>query len=311
METSKKYYFIVNPASRSGQGLKLWHRLLPDIRQSGIDYRVYFTKKQFSAEHYAAHITGNLTAPVVLIVMGGDGTLNETVNGISNHALVTLGYIPTGSSNDFSRAHGSGKNSSEALHQILLGQTIQMIDIGQVQAGKHLTKKFIVSAGIGYDAAVTTGCNRSRLKKGLNMFHLGKLSYLLVGAKQLFTRKTETMTVSFDGRAPQTFRKVFFISVHNHRYEGGGFAFAPKADPSDGMLDVCIIEGLGVLRLIPVLLASAFGAHIHFRGVHNVRCRFVSVIANSAQQIHADGEDCGQHRLFEAECLSEKLRVII
>lgn len=311
MENSKKFYFIVNPASRSGQGLKLWRQLLPEIRNSRINYRVYFTKKPLSAKHYAARITGNLTESAVLVVMGGDGTLNETLNGILNHQLVTLGYIPTGSSNDFARAHSFSKNSADVLHKILNGQTAALVDIGQIKAGNSEPKKFIVSGGIGYDAAVTISCNRSKLKKVLNRLHLGKLSYLLIGAVQLFTRKTETMTVAFDGRPPQTFRRVFFISVHNHRYEGGGFAFAPKAVPSDGMLDVCIIEGLGCIRLIPVLLLSLAGVHTHFHGVHNVRCRCVLIRSKSSQQIHADGEDCGQHEILKASCLSEKLRVII
>lgn len=260
MKKSEKYYFIVNPASRSGRGRRLWHTLKSQLKAHHINYRVFFTTGPDTAGKYARHLALSSKETIRIIVMGGDGTLNEAAGGVSHFDNVLLGYIPTGSSNDFARAHKAAyKNKSVKPSLPHMPGTAVPMDTGVMKAGPHKPRTFIVSAGMGYDAAVTSECNTSPLKKFLNKLHLGKLAYLLIGIKHIFTRKTEDISVTIDSHAPEIFKNVFFISVHNHRCEGGGFIFAPAAVPDDGLLDVCIIYGLSKLQLIPVLLASVKG----------------------------------------------------
>lgn len=310
MNETVTYYFIVNPASRSGRGKSLWHQLKPLLIRRNINYRVFFTTGADSARRYARHLTKNISAPIHIIVMGGDGTLNETVNGLTNTEYVHLGYIPTGSSNDFARAHNFDK-AMENILDMILSSTSKPMDTGILQTEDNMRKSFIVSTGIGYDAAVTTECNISPVKKLLNKFHLGKLAYLLIGIKHIFTRKLEDMTVTIDDASPAVFKKVFFISVHNHPYEGGGFAFAPKANPSDGLLDICIIYGLNRLQLIPVLLASMKGNPPHFKGVQTYRCKSVSINSKTPQPVHADGESCQNHTYLKISCRPKTFKMLL
>lgn len=123
--------------------------------------------------------------------------------------------------------------------------------------GDHLThRRFMVSTGIGMDAMVCQDILHSKTKRGLSKVGLGKLSYMLVGAKRiLFTRPVKGYLV-LDGAQKVEFNHIYFVAVHNHPYEGGGFRFAPGADPGDGRLNVCVIHSASRLRVLKLLISA-------------------------------------------------------
>lgn len=93
------YHFIANPNARSGQGLALWEKIKLKLIAEHIDYQIHFTHHR----HHATEIAAELTAsgdPVTIVVLGGDGSVDEVICGLQNLSLVTLGYIPIGSGND-------------------------------------------------------------------------------------------------------------------------------------------------------------------------------------------------------------------
>ena len=108
------YIFIVNPKSRTGQGELLWSQLEPELKKRRVSYEVRMTGRKKDAERIATEITAD-EEEHTMIVLGGDGSLNEVINGIKNPSKVTLGYIPTGSSNDFARGMGIPKDAKKAL----------------------------------------------------------------------------------------------------------------------------------------------------------------------------------------------------
>ena len=100
------YYFIINPHSRSGHGLSVWQKADAILKEKGMEYKTYFTEYTGHAIQLAAHIAEETAAfhmNCTLAVVGGDGTLNEVINGLmkQDFSHITLGYIPTGSGNDF------------------------------------------------------------------------------------------------------------------------------------------------------------------------------------------------------------------
>ena len=100
------YHIIINPASRSGRGAKIWsEQIEPALKKSDAVYQTYFSKKAGEVKHLAAQITAEYKddPDLKLIVLGGDGTVNEALQGIADPSKVILGYIPTGSSNDLAR----------------------------------------------------------------------------------------------------------------------------------------------------------------------------------------------------------------
>ena len=98
----KEYDFIINPKARSGMGMKAWQKIESELKARHINYRVYLTKRRGHAAKTAAFITADDKRHTI-VVLGGDGTVNEVVNGIKRPDLITFGYIPIGSSNDFAR----------------------------------------------------------------------------------------------------------------------------------------------------------------------------------------------------------------
>ena len=188
------YYVVINPASRSGRGAKIWAELEPALTEKKIQYTAYFSTK-------AGHVTEivkNLCDTVLpssedallkLIILGGDGTMNEALQGITDFKRVHLGYIPTGSSNDMARDLQVSKNVINTLERILSCKEPVPTDIGCVtfdnisetqdaysEASLPKKRYFAVSCGIGFDAAVCEEALTSRFKRIMNKIGLGKLT---------------------------------------------------------------------------------------------------------------------------------------
>ncbi len=185
------YHIIINPASRSGKGLKIWkEQVEPALRRGGTLYRPYFSEKAGDVSKIAGKIMAHSgSEPVSLIILGGDGTVNEALQGIPDTSRVVLGYIPTGSSNDLARDLDIPTDPTAALDLILHSGVICSMDLGTLTYADGGSRRFAVSCGIGFDAAVCEEALRSKAKKVLNKFGLGKLTYLSIALKQLFAAK--------------------------------------------------------------------------------------------------------------------------
>ena len=168
----KEYDFIINPKARSGMGMKAWQKIESELKARHINYRVYLTKRRGHAAKTAAFITADDKRHTI-VVLGGDGTVNEVVNGIKRPDLITFGYIPIGSSNDFARGLKLPKDPMKALQSVLSPKKVISADVGQIsREGK--SRRFIVSAGMGFDAGVCHEVCVSQWKKRLNKIGLGK-----------------------------------------------------------------------------------------------------------------------------------------
>ena len=190
------YIFITNPNARSGLGHKIWDDIETVLKKRGVTYQVYFTKYQQHATKIVRQITSDHERHNI-IVLGGDGTVNEVINGIDCLANVTLGYIPIGSSNDFARGLGLPADPLKALENILAPVRHLAINIGVLEYGDK-RRRFSVSTGLGFDAGVCHEVMVSRLKVFLNKIKLGKLSYAGVALHRMISLDPKDMTVIMD-----------------------------------------------------------------------------------------------------------------
>lgn len=286
------YHIIINPASRSGKGLKIWKKQVePLLHEEGIKYRSYFSEKPGDVAHIASGIlSSSAERPLNIILLGGDGTVNEILQGIDNPEDVILGYIPTGSSNDLARDMQLPANPAAALQLILHDGAPLPMDMGIMSFGNGSSHKFIGSSGIGFDAAVCLGVQQSRLKIVLNKIGLGKLVYLGIALRQLFTVKPCSCTITLDDKKTVFIRSVFLVACMMHRFEGGGFKFCPKADATDGIIDICAAGDIPKALLLSALPTAFFGKHFIFKGINAYRARKVHIETTAPLCTHTDGE---------------------
>jgi len=302
-------HIIYNPASSSGNGALIWAQAEKKIIEKGLEYKVYETSGTDSARRYASDITSDDTNDVI-IVIGGDGTLNEVFNGIKDYSKVTLGYIPSGSGGDFARDLGINLNPEKALEAILHPSEYKIMDVGQM-VNPECSKRFGISAGIGFDAAVCHEALKSKLKVFLNKLHLGKLTYVIIALKQLATTKKTACTIILDDARKIHLDNFYFATTMIHRYEGGGFKMCPNAKCDDGIIDVCVAGDMSKLKILRVLPTAFSGKHVKYKGIGIYSAKKVQIIAESPMPIHCDGEYAGVQKEYTATVCDKKIRTII
>lgn len=303
-----KYTFIVNPHARSGMGDVIWKELEPELKKRQVEYECHQTCYATHATKLVAKITedGNVHT---LVALGGDGTVNEVINGIHDLEKVTFGYIPTGSGNDFAKGLKLPIVPLDALKLILNPVKIQKVDVGILtRAGKK--RRFAISVGIGFDAAICHQSAVSKLKLRLNRLGLGRLTYVLISLNRLFHDTPVNAMVTLDDHEPRLFRKVYFVTAMNTPYEGGGFKFCPNAQFQDGMLDVIVLAGLPKLIALILLPTAYKGWHVHVPGVSIFGCKKVKVETIRPLALHTDGEPLFLRKEITAELYKSQLRVI-
>lgn len=308
------YYFIVNGNSRSGRGKKIWQRVEAELKRQGIVYEAYLTTASREAKYFARELSRRETQEEkILVVLGGDGTMNEVLDGLQCEAKMTLGYIPAGSGNDLARSLKLPRNPKKALRHILLPKKSRMLDYGVVSYGSDEVahRRFCVSSGIGFDAAVCHELLHAEFRKNLAKIHMEKLAYVLVGVKQFVLAKPTKGYFLLDGTRRVDFQHLYFASFHIHPFEGGGFRFAPNADCTDGLLEIAVCAGESKKKLIRALIHAYLGNHKKGKQLKTFRCREVSVHTERPLPVHVDGESCYSQTDLQICCIEKKIRMLV
>lgn len=324
------YYIIVNPASKSGRGREIWARLKQIFIERHIPYKVVFSKGPGHVSKLVAKLTspdkmpaGNL--PVKLIILGGDGTMNEALQGISDFDRIQLGYIPTGSSNDLARDLRLPKDPAAILETILKGETIRTMDLGvltyenmqgersRLHADEVNGKRFFcVSSGIGFDAAVCEEALASRFKNILNKLKLGKLTYLVIALRQLIAAKSVSCDIYMDEeKEPVHLDRFLFTAFMIHKYEGGGFKFCPAADYKDGKLNLCVVGKIPKPVILLALPTAFWGKHYLFSAIKHYTVCKVTFRTSMPLWVHTDGEVYMKSDSITVSCIPQKINLMM
>ena len=240
-------FFIVNPNSGNDKG-RIWKEILAYLDEKGIEYGHYLTKSAGDAIINIPRILAEGYRN--LIVLGGDGTTNEVVNGIFSqtevpYSEIYLGSIPMGTANDWNRYYG-WENDYKASIERLLKHNITKQDVGVVtfsENGERHTKYFINSIGFGFDAEIVKMTNElSHEQRGKEITYLLSLLKCLLKCKKNNV-KIESEDFNFNG-------KVLSISIANGKYSGGGMQQTPEAIINDGAYDISIFGDIGKFFVI-------------------------------------------------------------
>ncbi len=291
MNNSCTYYLIANPRAASGSGADAVKAVGQVFKGYGKDVHTFVPESAGETEDLVRRLTGT-GDDSHLIVMGGDGTLNTVLNGIADFAHTRLSCIPVGSGNDFARDMQLIRDpKAAAAHLATAAQEISL-DYGEaLYEGPDGTyrRRFAISCGIGYDADICEEAARHPAKRVLNRLGLGKLIYLLVGIRQMFSRTGTRAIIRIDDGKPIHLANMFFTVGMIHPKEGGGVPFCPKADPTDSLLDVCMAKYMPPLKSMASLVMVYLGCHQLISRIRLTRCRKLEITAEKPQWYHLDG----------------------
>lgn len=214
----------------------------------------------------------------VVVAAGGDGTINEVVNGLAGSATA-LATLPLGTMNVWARELGLPLQPRAAA-ETLLDWQVRPIDLGR--AGDRY---FLLMAGIGLDAAITAGVQAADKRR------LGMLAYVLRGlAVALHIRGTRVRMLIDDRRVKG---RVLLVVVGNSQLYGGLVKITHRASIDDGLLDVCVIKGNGFASALFHSIAIISRRYSNDPEIEYYRARSVKVFARSALPVQVDGDTIG------------------
>lgn len=243
-----KWFIIVNPAAGNGKGRKQWPGIQRQLEKAGIDYDFEFSGYAGQAISLAEEAV--LKGYHKLAAVGGDGTVNEVVNGMCRQnqypsAQLCFGIIPVGTGNDWIKTHGIPKDYRKAIYLLKNGRR-KAHDVGQVfyhnKAGSRNNRYFVNVAGLAYDAYVTKA-TKVRPKWGNS-----QLYYLYLILSCVKTYKPSLAKITFDGKSME--HAFYNITIGQCIYNGGGTKLVPHADPQDGLFALTVFKDIAPWEVI-------------------------------------------------------------
>ena len=307
-EFSRKWLFIVNPNAGSRKGIRDWPKIEKLILESGIAHQTVLTNGRGHASELT--IEGISQGFRRIAVVGGDGTLNEVVNGIFSQKAVSttdliVGMIPVGTGNDWCRNFNVPFDYPGALGVLMQEKTV-LQDVGKVvhfYHDKDEPRYFVNVAGMGYDALVAKKTNMVK-EKGRG----GPLTYFYFIFTSLFQYSFLDTVIEVDGST--VFKgEIFSMNVGICKYSGGGMMQVPYAVSDDGLLDVTLIKKTKKYKVFQHAHRLYDGSLVNLPFVATFRGKHIRIRSTGKIYMEADGESLG-HTPFTFDIIPLGLRVI-
>lgn len=313
MEVNKNTWLvIVNPHAGSSRCKRDWPKISKLLESSNFEMRIMHTERQFHAiELVKQHIEEDGFRKILAV--GGDGTLNEVVNGVFKQKRfktteITLGLITVGTGNDWGRMYEMPESYKKQVKMLEKGYTF-LQDVGEVDyrfSDNEEMRYFINIAGMGYDALVAQKTNHMKQKgKG------GPIAYLVNLISGLFQYKSIYLDITADGTKVFS-GKVFSMSIGICKYNGGGMMQLPNAIPDDGLFDIMVIRKTTKLRIVTNIKHLYDGSFINMPEVSLHTGRKITIKSKPAHKLYleTDGESLG-HSPLDFIVIPKSIRLIV
>lgn len=301
-----RYYVILNPIAGKGNGQHMRPQIEETLTRLGLDYKLVMTEYPQHATELAQQ--GLDEGYNVIVASGGDGTVNEVINGImaakpEQRASAVMGVIPVGRGNDFAFSMRIPINPAESI-ALLANDPIMKIDIGRVVSERFPEGLYFGNGvGMGFDAMVGFVAARMSIS--------GILSYLVAAIKTMFIYyKTPTVELVLDGTPREL--PALMICMMNGRRLGGSFMMTPNSKPDDGFFDLCIVNEVP-RRQMPGLMGLVMkGTQDTHPAVSTARAKKITLRAlKGSLPAHADGVTlCEEGQSISLEVIPQALSLI-
>jgi diacylglycerol kinase (ATP) len=297
-----KTVFLVNPASANGNTGRRWPQIARAAHAAGLRGEAIFSERAGQLGELAREAADDGAS--LLVVVGGDGTVHEVVNGIAGRDGVELALIPRGTGWDFARTHAIPKRLGDAL-RIATDGTARQFDLGRADyqaKANQATAWFANMASVGMSGAVAAKANATTKVLG------AKTSYLLALGVVFARWQNVHLRVKVDAETRDALMEDTIVAVG--RYLAGGMMITPDAEPDDGLFDVLLIGDVTKTELVRVMPKIYRGTHLPHPKGEVLRGRTVSIEADEPLPVQLDGEQPGTTPVrFEIVPAAIRLRV--
>lgn len=267
------------------------------------NFEIHYTKFPGEATEFVREYVKRRGGEVRIYSCGGDGTLNEVINGVYNFDKCSVAAVPIGSGNDFIRSFKIEKEKYLDINNLINGREIK-IDL--LKCGDKISDNSIT---VGFDCAVAKNVEKFKKRK----FLTASLAYKLSIFYCLFKERSHNFRITADGEELKTDGTYLLSICAKGKYYGGGIKCSPLADNGDGMIDFTAIKTVGVLKFVSMLSTFTKGKHINNPKIdfilHN---KYKSVVYenDSPFEIGIDGEIFTVDRA-EIEILKNALTIVL
>jgi YegS/Rv2252/BmrU family lipid kinase len=290
--------FIINPTAARGGSLREWTASRSKLKGIGIGFSEHFTSRPGEAMEVTRRALRE--GGDFVVAVGGDGTLNEVVNGYFDEAgkvinpSAAIGLLPSGTGSDFRRSLGL-MNRADALGALARRHT-RLLDAVRVElhdrADRHLIN--VATFGLGGDAAALVNDWRETWPRWIG----GRARFVAAAVRALDKYRNRLVRLLLDGERELMIDSNFLV-IANGRYAGGGMMLAPHAELDDGLLDVVLADSATRWDIIKELPGIQRGAHLGNPKVRELRAREVLITSEIPLAVEVDGEPAG----FTPACL--------
>ena len=303
-QAPEKTIFLVNPASANGSTGRRWPELARRAAAAGLEGATLFSERQGHLAELAREAA--LDGAELLVVVGGDGSVNEVANGLAGLGRQPeVAIVPRGTGWDFSRTFGIPRKVDDAVHVALEGD-VRTIDVGRASYrawdGSDATTSFANVASAGMSGAIAQRANETTKALG------GKASYLWATFAVFSGWAATEIEVAVDGE--RRAGPMFDVVIANGRFFGGGLEICPEAEPDDGLFDVLTIGDVTKRDLVQTMPKMYRGTHLPHPKAELLRGSSVTVTSETPLPIELDGEQPGTTPVtFEVTAGALRLRV--
>lgn len=278
---------IANKKAGTRSTKNFWKKIDEKFSKVGIVVDYFFTERVGHARELAAQILQK--GYTKLAVMGGDGTFSEVIDGLMKSkedlSKLNVGIIPFGTGNDWGRYWHLDRNIDKSIKVLATGK-VETVDVGKIEystADKNITRYFINSYGLGFDAKVLELTNNLQ-----HTFKGASWTYTLALFMTLFKHKSQVMEYEFDGE--KTFKGLSYTaSMGNGCYTGGGIKQTPEAVPTDGLLDIIVVENLNLSKILKAVKLLFTGRLLEHNSVHLYKAKKIKVKSEKPIISEVDG----------------------
>jgi len=278
--------FLVNPASDNGATGRRWPEIANRAATAGLTGEALLSERPGELTELARRAADE--GGQLLVVVGGDGTVNEVVNGLAGREGPELAVIPRGTGRDFVRTYGIPHKLDDALRTVRDGRTRE-IDVGRARfrswQGEPAEWYFANIASAGMSGAIAKRANETSKALG------GKVSYFWATFAVFSRWRTSELTVTVGAETRRA--RMHDVVVANGRYFGGGMMICPEAEPDDGVFDVLLIGNLTKRDLLLTLPKTYRGKHLPHPKAELLRGPAVEIEAAEPLPVELDGEQPG------------------